>query len=57
MYLPRRIGGVATAAVALVLAAGIGLASEAAARLLFRISLLVLPLLFLIMALDKVPRA
>jgi hypothetical protein len=32
MYLPRRIGGVATAAVALVLAAGIGLASEAAAR-------------------------
>ena len=29
---------------------------EAAARLLFRISLLVLPLLFLLMALDKVPR-
>jgi protoheme IX farnesyltransferase len=31
-------------------------ASEAAARLLFRISLLVLPLLFLLMALDKIPR-
>ncbi len=30
--------------------------SEASARLLFRISLLVLPLLFLLMALDKVPR-
>jgi len=32
-------------------------AGEAAARLLFRISLLVLPLLFLLMALDKVPHA
>jgi protoheme IX farnesyltransferase len=31
--------------------------SEAAARLLFRISLLVLPLLFLLMAVDKVPQA
>lgn len=31
-------------------------AGEASARLLFRISLLVLPLLFLLMALDKVPR-
>lgn len=32
-------------------------AGEAAARLLFRVSLFVLPLLFLLMALDKVPRA